>query len=142
MAFMFIWILNSFAGIHSRESIVSNKPVESELKQNIITGTVTDANTGEAIVGANIIVKGLSTGVISGPDGKFRIEVSDPKVTILFSFVGYNTEEVSVEGKTTIDIKLVPSIQSLNEVVVVGYGTQSKRSVTGSVASVDAAAKL
>ena len=108
----------------------------SAIQQNKITGTITDASTGEALPGVNIIVEGTTIGVISDLDGKFSIDVPDQNAVLVFSFVGYLSEKVPVAGKSVIDVKLSPDIQKLDEVVVIGYGTQKKADVTSSVATV------
>ena len=103
--------------------------------QNVkITGTVND-NTGEAVIGANIKVKGGTGGTITDIDGHFNIEAS-PNATLVVSFIGYTTQEVALKGKTNILITLSEDSQALDEVVVIGYGTQKKVNLTGSVAAV------
>jgi TonB-linked SusC/RagA family outer membrane protein len=98
-----------------------------------VTGTVTDSNTGEPLPGVNIVIEGSTVGVISDVNGKYSIEVSDPNASLSFSFVGYLTEKVMVQGKTTINVALIPDIRTLEEVVVVGFGTQKKINLTGAV---------
>jgi len=100
-----------------------------------VTGVVTDATTGEKLPGVNILIEGTNTGVITDVNGRYSIELPSPNMVLLFSYVGYNTERIEVTGKSTIDISLVPDIKSLEEVVVVGYGTQRKVTATGSVVS-------
>lgn len=101
-----------------------------------ITGTVTDASTGEALAGVNIAVEGTTIGVIAGTDGKYSIEVPSQDATLLFSYIGYLTEKIAVQGKSQIDVKLVADVKKLDEVVVVGYGTQRKSTLAGSVTSI------
>lgn len=99
--------------------------------QNVkITGTVKD-NTGEAVIGANIKVKGSTTGTITDIDGHFNTDAS-PNATLVVSFIGYNTQEVALKGKANIVITLSEDSQALDEVVVIGYGTQKKVNLTGS----------
>lgn len=95
-----------------------------------ITGTVTDTDTGEPLPGVSIVLQGTSTGVITDLDGNYSISAADGQV-LVFSFVGYLNEEISISGQSTIDVALVTDFQSLDEVVVVGYGTQKKKLVTG-----------
>lgn len=105
--------------------------------QNItITGRVTSASSGEALPGANILIKGTSEGVITDLNGSYSITVPDNNAILVFTFVGYLTEEVTVGSQTEIIIELAEDIMSLNEVVVIGYGTQRKGDVTSSIASV------
>jgi TonB-linked SusC/RagA family outer membrane protein len=108
-----------------------------EAKQELeITGTVKDGNTGAPMPGVNIIEKGTQNGTATNVDGNYSIVVSNEDAVLVFSFVGYLTEEISVAGKTAIDVILVESIESLDEIVVIGYGSVKKRELTGSVASV------
>jgi TonB-linked SusC/RagA family outer membrane protein len=107
----------------------------SEPQQNIITGKITDEN-GSPLPGVNIKVEGTTVGSISDMAGNYSIAVTDNNAVIVFSFIGYKTENVPVAGRKTIDIALVPSLASLDEVVVIGYGTQRKIEVTSSVANV------
>jgi TonB-linked SusC/RagA family outer membrane protein len=118
------------------DKVIVITPVNSVRQTKTVTGTITDSSTGESLAGVNVIVEGTTIGVISDVDGKFSIEVPGPDVTLNFSFVGYITERIQVTNQAAIDIKLVPEVKNLDEIVVVGYGTQNKRTVTGSVASV------
>lgn len=110
-------------------------PAYMKAQDQKITGTVTDATTGEAIVGANIIVEGTTTGTVSDVDGKFSIDVPKGSV-LLVSFLGFNTERIVIDGQTNLEIKLIPDIKSLEEVVVVGYGVQKKVNLTGAVSTI------
>lgn len=103
--------------------------------QVAVTGRVTD-ETGEALPGTNVLVKGSTTGTTTDSDGKYSIEVPAGDGVLVFSFIGYETAEVNIGGQSTINVSLVPSMESLSEVVVVGYGTQRQEAVTGSVASI------
>ncbi|NML63623.1 TonB-dependent receptor [Hymenobacter sp. RP-2-7] len=103
-----------------------------------ITGRVVD-DKGEPLPGANVIVKGTAIGTATNVDGNYSINAPAGS-TLVFSFVGYPAQEISLNGRSTIDVKFAsPQSQSLNDVVVVGYGTQSKREVTGAIASVKGA---
>lgn len=105
--------------------------------QNLtVKGTVTDASTNEVLPGVNIVVDGTTIGVVSDMDGKFTISVPSADATLIFSYVGYLSEKIKVEGKTEINISLSPDVKTMEEVVVIGYGTAKKRDLTGSVASV------
>ncbi|GAC1372306.1 MAG: TonB-dependent receptor [Hymenobacter sp.] len=100
-----------------------------------VSGRVTQAN-GEGLPGVTVLVKGTSSGTSTGPDGSFSLSVPENSV-LVFSFVGFVRQEVPVAGATTgLAIRLVDDTQALKEVVVVGYGTQERQSVTGAVASV------
>ncbi|WPP48019.1 SusC/RagA family TonB-linked outer membrane protein [Catalinimonas niigatensis] len=104
--------------------------------QQNISGKVTDGESGEPLPGVNILAKGTTVGTVSDADGNYRLTVSDEVRTLVFSSIGYISEEVAINSQTNIDLALMPDIQSLSEVVVVGYGTQKKSDLTGSVAQV------
>jgi TonB-linked SusC/RagA family outer membrane protein len=105
--------------------------------QNLkVSGTITDVSTGEALVGVNVLVEGTTQGVISDFKGAFVFESLSENATLVFSYVGYATEKIAVAGQSTINVKLVPDIAKLDEVVVVGYGVQKKKLVTGATVSV------
>jgi TonB-linked SusC/RagA family outer membrane protein len=101
-----------------------------------ITGTITDAETGEALPGANILVKGTSRGTVTDFDGKYSIEAESGEV-LVFSYTGYSAQEVTVGSQSVIDVALAGDAEMLGEVVVTGYGTQRKRDVTGAIATLD-----
>ena len=105
------------------------------LAQKTITGTVTDSKDGLTLPGVSIVVKGTTNGTVSDISGNYSIKVSADQV-LLFSFVGYNTQEVTVASQTAINIALVQQAAMLDEVVVVGYGTQKKVNLTGAVENV------
>lgn len=117
-----------------------NKGLEDKyvVQQQRIQGTVTDASTGEPIVGANIIVEGTTLGAVSDISGNFTIDVPKQDAVLVISFLGYITEKVSLNGQTNVQVKLVVDIANLEEVVVVGYGSQKKETLTGSVAQIKA----
>lgn len=98
-----------------------------------IRGSVIDGNTGEAIPGVNVIVEGTTFGTITEEDGYYTIEVPDNNAVLVFTFVGYLQEKVAVKDKNIIDVRLMPDITDLEEVVVVGYGSQKRMSVVGSI---------
>jgi iron complex outermembrane receptor protein len=101
-----------------------------------VKGKVLD-EFGEGIIGANIIEKGTTNGTITDLDGNYSLSISNSQGTILqFSFIGYNTKEETVNGRNTIDVTLDPSVVNLGEVVAIGYGTQTRREITGSVANI------
>lgn len=102
-----------------------------------VTGKVTSSEDGSEIPGVNIVEKGTSNGTITSVDGTYSLSVGEDAV-LVFSFVGYAPQEVSIAGRTTADIVLQGDVTSLTEVVVIGYGEIKKRDVTGSVASVKA----
>ena len=101
-----------------------------------VKGKVLD-ELGEPIIGANIVEKGTTNGTITDMDGNYTLSVNDMKKAILqFSFIGYNTMEEGVKGRKSVEVKLAPSVVNLGEVVAIGYGTQTRKEITGSVANV------
>jgi hypothetical protein len=105
-------------------------------QNHTITGTVTDAN-GLPVAGATVAVKGTNRGTSTGSDGSFTVTVPPTAKTLVISAVNFSTQEVSIAGRAAVGaIVLQPGTQSLNEVVVVAYGTQKKTVVTGSVTTV------
>lgn len=109
-------------------------------KGRTVTGTITDAVDGSPLIGINIKLKGTTTGVISDIDGNYSIEVDSRKSILIFSYIGYKTREVPVEDLGVINVKLTSDNELLDEVVIVGSGTQKKVSVTGAISSVKGAA--
>ncbi|MBK7561643.1 MAG: TonB-dependent receptor [Chitinophagaceae bacterium] len=105
-------------------------------QNRVITGKVTDSKDGSGMSGATIVAKGTRTGVQSKADGTFSISISSTVSTLVISTVGYATMEVSVTGMSTVEVSLVGTNTSLNEVVVIGYGTQRRREVTGAISKV------
>ncbi|MCM1111119.1 MAG: TonB-dependent receptor [Clostridium sp.] len=106
------------------------------LAQNItVTGTVTDSSDGEPVIGASIRAKGTNIGVATNIDGEFSIVVA-PNATLTVNCVGYKPVELKVDGRTKIDITLSTDAEVLDEVIVIGYGTQRKSDVTGAISSV------
>ena len=101
-----------------------------------ITGQVTALDTEETLPGVNIVVKGTTEGTITDLDGNYRLTVPQGADTLVFSSVGYTPEEVAIGNRTTIDMGMAPDIQNLSEVVVVGYGTQTKETITGAIGNI------
>jgi TonB-dependent starch-binding outer membrane protein SusC len=104
--------------------------------QSVVQGIVKDEN-GLAMPGVNIIIKNTTNGTTTDQDGRYTLNVSASDEVLVFSFIGYNSQEVTLNGRSTVDVVLTPNIQSLQEVVVVGYGVQKKTDLTGAVASVN-----
>jgi TonB-linked SusC/RagA family outer membrane protein len=118
----------------------SNTPGTDAVQQQIkVSGTITDATTLLAMPGVNISVKGTTLGAISDENGKFSLSTTEPNATLVFSFIGYVTQVVPLAGKSVIDVVLKAEMLSIDEVVVVGYGTQKRSTVVGSVTSISGA---
>ena len=102
----------------------------------IVTGQVTSPSDGIGIPGVNVLIKGTSTGTVTDMEGNFRINAPNEDDTLVVSFIGYVTQEVPINGRSEIDVTLAEDVTSLNEVVVVGYGTQERDEVTGAISTV------
>ncbi|MES2004931.1 MAG: SusC/RagA family TonB-linked outer membrane protein [Bacteroidota bacterium] len=112
--------------------------ISSQAQNKTISGKVTDAKDGSAMVGASVVVKGSKTGTQTGADGTFKLSVPSSATTLVISSVGFGSQEVSIQGRASVDVSLTASNDQLNEVVVIGYGTARKKDLTGSVVSVQA----
>jgi TonB-linked SusC/RagA family outer membrane protein len=104
-----------------------------------IMGTVTSSEDGLPLPGVTIAVKGTTLGALSGADGKYLISVPSSATTLVFSYIGFKSQEIAIEGKTKIDALLAQDVFKVDEVIVVGYGVQKKREVTGSISTVPGA---
>jgi len=105
-------------------------------QQRSIEGVVTD-DGDTPLPGVNVLVKGTTTGTVTDVEGNYKITVSENAQTLVFSYVGYQSEEVAIGNQNTISVQLLPDLEALEEIVVVGYGTQKKENLTGSVESLD-----
>ena len=103
-----------------------------------VSGTVTGSDDGLPLPQVSVLLKGTTTGVPTNIDGEYRISVPESGGTLVFSFLGYVTQEVEIGNRTVIDVVLEPDVTALGEVVVVGYGTQKKATLTGSTVTVNA----
>ena len=108
----------------------------STFAQSIIKGKVVEQSSGEGLPGVSVIIKGTSTGTSTDFDGNFELNSNNDENTLIFSYIGFNTIEQLATKNATMNISLVDDAQSLDEVVVVGYGTARKKDLTGSVAAV------
>ena len=104
-------------------------------QQRTVIGTVVD-DLGQPLIGVSILEKGTTNGVITDMDGNFSLKLTSENPTLVFSYIGYKTQEVPVGGKTTLNVTMSEDAEQLDEVVVVGYGVQKKSSMTASVSSV------
>lgn len=107
-------------------------------QDRVITGKVTAADDGSAIPGATVMVKGTTNGTVTDINGNYSLNVADPNAVLVISYVGYLTEEVAVNNRSVVDMLLMMDITELSELVVVGYGTQSERTITGAVETLSA----
>lgn len=104
-------------------------------QERVIEGSV-QASSGETLPGVSIVIKGTTNGTVTDANGSYRISVPGPEAILVFSYIGYTSQEMPVGDKTRIDVSLEPSLEQLEEVVVIGYGTVKKSDLTGSVSSV------
>jgi len=116
--------------------LTGNLVANNSPQEQMVTGTVTDADTGEPMPGVNVLVESTQTGVTTDLNGKFSLQKPADGAIISFSFVGYTTERITYTGQSVIDMKLSQAVKELDQVVVIGYGTIKKSDLTGSVASV------
>lgn len=137
-ACLFSLILCLPGGLLSAHALLTTPANTSPVgEQQTITGRITDTETNEGLPGVNILVKNTSVGTVTDVDGNFRLEAPDDADTLLVSSIGYITQDVRIDGRSTINIELVPNLESLSEVVIVGYGTQKKSDLTGSVSALE-----
>lgn len=105
-------------------------------QSKVVTGIVTDASTSETIPGVNVMLKGSTSGTITDIDGNFSVNVSSEETILVFSFIGYESQEILVALRSTINISLQTSATGLDEVIVVGYGSMKKSDLSGSVVQI------
>lgn len=125
-----------FALSQNKQLVLMKMNKQSEVALETVSGQVTDAQNGNPMPGVNISVKGTTTGTSSGSDGAYSLNVPSLSDTLIFSFIGYETEQVPINGRTTIDLAMAPQAIQGSDVVVVGYGTQSTRNISGSVQNI------
>lgn len=109
----------------------------SLISAQVVSGTITDGQTQESIIGATVLLKGTTIGSISDIDGSFTLEADLLTDTLMISYIGYETIEEPISGRTSIDISMALQSNKLDEIVVVGYGRQKKRLITGAISRVD-----
>lgn len=133
-------VLNQlFSDTHSSYKVLENNLIvvvpTTSVQKFRVNGQIKDAETGEPMIGVNIVVKGTTMGVVTDVEGKFTIELPDPNSTLVISSIGYKTQEIAVNNQQVINITLEADTKQLEEIVVVGYGTQKRITATGSVVS-------
>jgi hypothetical protein len=137
--FLFIGILMLFngtliAGDHKDQLAGLDNNSNLLLQEIVVSGVVTD-ESNMALPGVNIVVKGTTIGVITDVKGAYKINVPNTSAVLVFSYVGYATQEIAVGNQTTINLTLAPDLTSLDEVVVIGYGESTRKVVTGAIVS-------
>ena len=136
-----------FQRINNNIHVSARKKSENILQESIeepvfdreITGSVTDEN-GEGLPGVNVLVKNTTVGTITDSKGDYTLNIPDDATTLIFSYVGYISEEVEIAGRSVVDLQLAPDLSTLSEIVVVGYGVQNRTTLAGSIATVEAKA--
>jgi TonB-dependent starch-binding outer membrane protein SusC len=132
-------LANIFANENVKYRVFENNLVvlmNSIAQQNRITGTVVSGSDKSPMPGVNIVEKGTTNGVTTDGNGKFSIAVERPDAILIFSFVGYHTKEVAIEGQSEINVTLDEDVSKIEEIVVVGYGVQKRTAVTGAISPV------
>ena len=126
--------ISSLAGSAMPRRMLRNQAVPLEIT---ISGRVTDGDNSEPLPGVNVLAKGTTVGTVTDVEGQYRLTVADEVTTLAFSSIGYVSEEIEINGRNAIDIVLMPDVASLDEVVVVGYGTKAKRDLTTAISSIE-----
>ena len=134
LSLCFLLLMAGVIKIHASSPFFNDNLTTND-QQRAVTGRISDAS-GNPLPGVNIVEKGTINGALSGPDGRYSITVSSPQSVLSFSFIGYETMDVTVGVQTVINVTLAEAVTGLEEVVVIGYGTQRKEAVTGSVSSI------
>ena len=128
-----------FTGVALPPPIIGAAPDAFEFQanqaQHVVSGTVF-SEEGEPLVGVTILVAGTTQGTVSDIDGNYSLDLEDSEATLIFSYTGYEPQEIEVNNRTTIDVTMQVGVAALEEVVVVGYGTQKKVNLTGAVSSI------
>jgi TonB-dependent starch-binding outer membrane protein SusC len=127
-------VLTTFNALALDLSITDTPAINAQ--QQRVTGKVLDAATNEPLIGVNVAVEGTTVGTITDVKGTYSLVLPGTAKTLVFTYIGYVTEKVQLQGQTTIDVKLTAEVLHLEEVIVVGYGTAKKSDISGSVASV------
>ncbi|MDQ1090175.1 TonB-dependent receptor [Siphonobacter sp. SORGH_AS_1065] len=126
----------ALSGTPPAEAAPLHQPLLISSKDLVIQGKVTAQSDGTPLPGVSVAIKGTTVGTTTDANGNYQLRIADAKATLVFSFVGFISQEVIVGTRTRVDIHLESQTSQLNEVVVVGYGTQQKRDLTGSIATI------
>src|SRR5690625_2281970 len=113
-----------------------NDNLYNNIIQQAVTGLVTDAQTGEVLPGVNVVIKGTQRGTTSDLNGIYKLTVDSLQDTLIFSYIGYESRVVPINGQAEVDVEMEPQILTSEELIVIGYGTQRKSDLTGSVSSI------
>lgn len=133
----FVWLVVALLSCTALNATPAASTVPEGMLAVTVSGVVTDEDN-KPIPGVNVLVKGTTDGTTTDVDGRYTLSVADGSAVLVFSFIGFQTTEVLVGNQTVIDVSLKADISTLSEIVVVGYGTQQKASLTGAISSVAA----
>ena len=121
----------------ARASLRSSDPLSAQRSVVVaVSGTVTDLENNEPIPGVNVVVKDSEVGTVTDVEGSFRLDVPSEESVLVFSSIGYLSEEVTVGSQTIIDVALAPSLEQLSEIVVIGYGEREQKDLTGAISQI------
>ncbi|WPP50775.1 SusC/RagA family TonB-linked outer membrane protein [Catalinimonas niigatensis] len=126
----------SVARLREQKSSLLSPPLLEEAFAITVSGQVSSLEGNEPLPGVNVLVKSTSNGTITDVEGKYTLSVANETDTLIFSSIGYVSQEVPVNNRTIVDVTLVEDIQALSEIVVTGYGTQKRESVTGAISTI------
>ncbi len=121
-------------------SAKASESLVADMQQLIVSGKITESQTGDAMPGVNVLVKGTTIGAITDANGNYSLTVPNRDATLVFSFIGYRSVEVPVSGRAIVNVPLEAEVTALEEIIVVGYGTRERGVLTGSVANIDGSA--
>lgn len=130
-------IMDKTVVIIPKHNTAAKQQLSKVIKQMQVSGRVTDS-TGAPLIGVSVKIKGANKGAITNDDGRFQLELQDENAVLVFSYVGYKTKEVQVNGRSMLNITLESSSSELNQLIVVGYGTKKKVNLTGAVSVINA----
>jgi TonB-linked SusC/RagA family outer membrane protein len=134
--FQCFFAIGSYAANTERNAVDVDKNTfvtEALLQKRVVTGKVSDGENNEGIPGVSIVIKGTNTGTVTDAEGIFSLEIPSSESVLIFSAIGYTSQEMQVGQLATINVTLLNDVSTLNEVVVVGYGEQKKQSIVGAI---------
>jgi len=133
---MIIFLVLSLTTNLTAAGAIGGNSLPDDPQQVTVRGTVTDASTGEALPGVNVVIQGTVVGAVTDANGNYTLNVPNTAATLRFSFIGYVSQRVALSGQTTLNVALNAEVSQLSEVVVTGYGTSRRQDLTGSIASI------
>ncbi len=138
MTLVYLMAASFFQSAYGNDYATANSMlIDSDPLALTVSGIVTDQD-GESLIGVNVLIKGTATGTVTDIDGSYSLEVADENSILVFSYTGYVSQELMVGGRSSINVTMSEDVKELQEIVVIGYGTQRKKDLTGSISSVDA----